>query len=81
MKKQSLGWIVAGIVTVLGCTMGAMQQQSAVGRWQVVVGPWVNHRDGKTGSVAVLVDTTTGDTYWRSSGDIPWNLVLHPQPR
>jgi hypothetical protein len=38
MTRGSLGWIVAGVVVVLSCTLGAMQQEGAVGRYQLFEG-------------------------------------------
>lgn len=73
MKSSYAGWVVAGLLLVLICTVGAMQQQGQVGRWQVVIGQW----EGK--DVAVAVDTTTGTTYWRGPGPTGWGPV--PAPR
>ena len=65
MKRESLGWFVAGAVIVLTCTLGAMQQQGSVGRFQLFKGECTFH-DGDKGNTEVAtvwrIDTVTGDT-------------------
>ena len=76
MKRESLGWFVAGAVTVLACTLGAMQQQGAVGRWQLIEGKYtIIGKNAVTEVVTVWrIDTVTGkaDTYSSvQAGDNP----------
>lgn len=72
MKRDSLGWIVAGVVTVLTCTLGAMQQQGEVGRYQLFEGR--HQHVGEKATVDVVsvwrIDTVTGnvDMYRSASG-------------
>lgn len=83
MTRESLGWFVAGAVAVLTCTLGAMQQQGTVGRFQLVEGRY--QVIGKTAVVDAVtvwrIDTVTGETVSYSavtSGDHPgvgWKLV------
>jgi hypothetical protein len=79
MRTSYAGWVVAGVLLVLICTVGAMQQQGQVGRWQLVIGEWEN-KDGARQCVAVAVDTTTGWTYWREVKQLGWNPVPSPTP-
>ncbi len=83
MRREVSGWIVAGIVTVLACTLGAMQQESsATGRYQVANGVCETIRkDGTRDSVSVvlLVDTATGQTramYAPEGANIRWSGFL-----
>ena len=63
MTRASLGWVVAGIVTVLACTLGAMQQQGEVGRYQLMEGRYqIITATVTVDCVAVWrIDTVTGD--------------------
>jgi len=63
MKRESLGWFVAGAVIVLACTLGAMQQQGSVGRFQLVEGKYqVVGKNTVVDCVAVWrIDTVTGE--------------------
>lgn len=77
MKRESLGWIVAGAVVVMFCTLGAMQQASRVGRFQIVIG--VN----PVGELAaekytMLLDTETGDTrpFYFDKVGMQWGLPV-----
>lgn len=67
MKRESLGWFVAGAVIVLTCTLGAMQQQGGVGRFQIVEGTF-QMTSAKEGGIGLLdvptvwrIDTVTGE--------------------
>lgn len=60
MKRESLGWFVAGVLTVLSCTLGAMQQQQdAVGRWQLTV---LRDETREKDFALLRFDTATGET-------------------
>jgi hypothetical protein len=63
MKRESLGWFVAGAVIVLTCTLGAMQQQGSVGRFQLVDGTYeIIGEKGKVACPTVWrIDTVTGE--------------------
>jgi hypothetical protein len=63
MKRESLGWVVAGIVAVLVCTLGAMQREGQVGRYQLVEGRFHIIEPGKVTEFATVwrIDTVTGD--------------------
>lgn len=75
MKRESLGWFVAGGIAVLACTLGAMQQQGSVGRFQLLSGEYTVHfpDKGNTPVAAVWrIDTITGDTvrfHWSVNAD------------
>jgi hypothetical protein len=86
MKREFLGWIVAGAVVVLSCTLGAMQPQGQVGRYQLAqgrfpvidfVGARQTFRDG-----FFRIDTQTGDVqeYFYAVGpdapDPKWGTVV-----
>lgn len=65
MKSSYAGWVVAGLLLVLICTVGAMQQQGQVGRYQLVQGRyWVSggENPGMSPEQLLLFDTATGDT-------------------
>jgi hypothetical protein len=63
MKRESLGWIVAGIVTVLTCTLGAMQRPGGeIGRYQVVPGKSLVDTK-QTMDTFVLLDTATAKSW------------------
>jgi hypothetical protein len=61
MKREWLGWAVAGIVVLLTCTLGAMQQGGA-GRYQLVQG-WYHivGQDISEYPTVWRIDTVTGD--------------------
>ena len=63
MKRGSLGWFVAGALAVLVCTLGAMQQQGSVGRFQLVEGKYqIFGKNNVVDAVAVWrIDTVTGE--------------------
>jgi hypothetical protein len=76
MKRESLGWFVAGALAVLVCTLGAMQQQGSVGRFQLVEGKYqIVGKERVVDTVAVWrIDTVTGETVCYGSvidGDHP----------
>lgn len=83
MTRDSLGWFVAVAVILLTCTLGAMQQQGAVGRYQLVEGKYqIVGRNAVVDAVAVWrIDTVTGETVCYScvtAGDhqgVGWKLV------
>lgn len=79
MKTSYAGWVVAGVLLVLVCTLGAMQQRGQVGRFQMVIGEW-DSKDGGRGCVAVIADTSSGWTYWREMKQMGWNPVAPPGP-
>jgi len=62
MKREMMGWVVAGIVTVLTCTLGAMQQ-GGVGRYQLVEGQFriITKNDSVDSTTLWRIDTVTGD--------------------
>ena len=65
MKRESLRWIVAGMVVVMVCTLGAMQQAPRAGRFQIVNGVMAVGERGEQGSgnpCSMLLDTDTGTT-------------------
>ena len=63
MSRESLGWFVAGALAVLVCTLGAMQQQGGVGRFQLVEGKY--QIVGETSVIDAVstwrIDTVTGE--------------------
>lgn len=64
MKREMMGWVVAGIVAVLTCTLGAMQQQQApVGRYQLVESRFriITKNDSVDSTTLWRIDTVTGD--------------------
>lgn len=66
MKSSYAGWVVAGLLLVLICTVGAMQQQGQVGRYQLVHGRY-QFIDGVKGTnvttdAVFRIDTVTGET-------------------
>ena len=66
MKRESLGWIVAGLITVLACTAGAMQQQQGqVGRYQLMTGRETTVSDASSTETSNIyrIDTATGDCW------------------
>jgi hypothetical protein len=69
MKRLSLGWAVAGIVTVLACTLGAMQQQGGVGRYQLIEGRYeIIGKEALASAVTVWrIDTVTGEAVYFAS--------------
>jgi hypothetical protein len=84
MKRESLGWFVAGAMIVLTCTLGAMQQQGSVGRFQLVEGKYqIVGKEKIVDGVSVWrIDTVTGETVYYHSvivGDDPgvgWREVI-----
>ena len=65
MKRESLGWFVAGALAVLACTLGAMQQREGqVARYQLIEGQYDNATEGAISKrVSVFrIDTVTGAT-------------------
>ena len=65
MKRESLGWFVAGAVIVLTCTLGAMQQQGGqVGRYQLLEGSYQMTTPKNTFDCTTVwrIDTVNGDT-------------------
>ena len=64
MKRESLGWFVAGALAVLICTLGAMQQQGGVGRFQLLAGTYqINFKNTFVDVPGVWrIDTVTGET-------------------
>jgi hypothetical protein len=63
MKRWYAGWAAAGVVVLLVCALGAMQQPRQAGRYQVVIGEWTLVADGgqaKNLGVVVRIDTDTG---------------------
>ena len=77
MKTSDAGWVVAGVLLVLMFTVGAMQQQEQIGRYQLTAVEWLN-QNGDRQCIAVLTDTATGKTYWRGRGGRIWGLVPAP---
>ena len=74
MKRESLGWFVAGAMIVLTCTLGAMQQQGGVGRFQLIEGrSQVRTKVAIVDAVTVWrIDTVTGEAdmfQFASGGD------------
>jgi hypothetical protein len=63
VTREWLGWFVAGIVAVLVCTLGAMQREGQVGRYQLVEGRYtvVTPRNTIEATSVWRIDTTTGD--------------------
>ena len=66
MKRESLGWFVAGAVIVLTCTLGAMQQQGGVGRFQLFEGRHLALADNTSIVFETVwrIDTETGETLY-----------------
>jgi hypothetical protein len=66
MTRESLGWVVAGVVVTLVCTLGAMQREGQVGRYQLVEGRYtIVTQKTLTATEAVCtwrIDTVTGET-------------------
>jgi hypothetical protein len=62
MKRESFGWVVAGIIAVLCCTLGAMQQQVQVGRFQLMEGRYQVWSLSGSGGPAENVDVWRIDT-------------------
>jgi hypothetical protein len=70
MKREYVGWIVAGAVVVMFCTLGAMQQADGpVGKYQMVSGVYVESAVTGEGLLVkerptmILLDTTTGKAW------------------
>jgi|688.fasta_scaffold317137_2 hypothetical protein len=66
MKRESLGWVVAGLIIVLVCTVGAMQQQQGqVGRYQLMTGreTIVGDASSTEQSHIYRIDTATGECW------------------
>lgn len=94
MNREYMGWVVAAVVIAVVCTMGAVQQQGEVGRYQVVFGEHTLVASAEVSADyrhAVRVDTATGQTSllvmfkgdgyrWVPIGDrAPINSVVPPQ--
>ena len=64
MKRESLGWFVAGAMIVLTCSLGAMQQQGSVGRFQLFEGTYqiVGEAELVDTPAVWRIDTVTGET-------------------
>ena len=66
MKREFIGWIVAGAVVLLFCTLGAMQPQGQVGRYQLAQGRYLIFDPTGQGRAEYAdsffrIDTQTGD--------------------
>jgi hypothetical protein len=77
MKRDTAGWAVAGLMIVLGASMGAMQQATQSGRFTIAV---ITFRGEGGDQDTLLLDTATGDTRLltrtRREGKIEWTPVL-----
>lgn len=76
MRRDIIGWAVAGLTITLAVSMGAMQQPAArVGRFQIVSGVTPTGPPTKT-SFSMLLDTETGATRVLVYGDsgVRWTL-------
>lgn len=64
MRSSYAGWVVAGVLMMLICTVGAMQQQGGVGRFQLLQGQYEIIGGQQTVPAVTVwrIDTVTGET-------------------
>ena len=86
MKRESLGWFVAGAMIVLTCSLGAMQQGGQVGRYQLFEGNcrMITEKGNFDCPTVWRIDTVSGDTvrfFFLHENDkqhVGWVKILEP---
>ena len=63
MKRENLGWLVAGVVIALAATMGAVQSAGQPGRWCLYELDTATTIGGTRTPDVFLLDTSTGNSW------------------